>query len=101
MMLGAVRGTVVMSTNADRADRGRYLLVSPTGPDGSFSRGKAESLLLALDLVGAERGQVVLVSQGSSARNAGETRNAAVDAVVVGIVDLVDVAGRKEAYRAP
>lgn len=87
MMLARVVGTVTASRNADRVDRGRFLLVQPVdirddSPGVPF---------LALDAVQADRGQLVLVSQGSSCRQLPETRERAVDALIVGIVDELDL----------
>jgi microcompartment protein CcmK/EutM len=81
MILARVRGTVVSATRTDRIEGGRYLIVSPEGSGES---------LVALDLVQADREQLVLVSQGSSARQSTDTINTAVDAVIVGIVASVN-----------
>ena len=55
--------------------------------------------LVAVDSVGAGLGELVLFCQGSSARLAGGFKEAPVDAVIIGIVDVVDVLG-KEIYNA-
>jgi ethanolamine utilization protein EutN len=55
--------------------------------------------LVAVDSVGAGLGELVLFCQGSSARLAGGLKEAPVDAVIIGIVDVVDVLG-KEIYNA-
>ena len=57
------------------------------------------STLVAVDSLGAGEGEIVLVVQGSSARLAAEDKNSPVDAVVIGIVDTVDVA-KNILYRA-
>jgi microcompartment protein CcmK/EutM len=49
--------------------------------------------------VGAGVGEVVLVAQGSSARLTEVTRNKPVDAVIIGIVDKLDVVRSSEAAR--
>ena len=51
--------------------------------------------IVAVDSVGAGIGEMVLFCQGSSARLAPNLKDAAVDAVVIGIVDTVDVLGRE------
>ena len=58
-----------------------------------FRPGK--NTIVAVDSVGAGTGEMVLFCQGSSARLAPNLKNAPVDAVVIGIVDTVDVLGRK------
>ena len=55
--------------------------------------------VVAVDTVGSGIGELVLFCQGSSARLAGGMKDAPVDAVVIGIVDTVDVLG-KEIYSA-
>jgi microcompartment protein CcmK/EutM len=96
MFLARVVGTVVSTQNTDRIDRGRYLLVQPADESGSGSG----TPMIALDAIQANRDQLVLVTQGSSCRQLPETRDTAVDALIVGIVDTVDVAGSDGGYRA-
>ncbi len=55
--------------------------------------------IIAVDSVGAGIGELVLFCQGSSARLAANLKEAPVDAVIIGIVDAVDVLG-KEIYNA-
>jgi len=54
---------------------------------------------VAVDSVGAGIGELVLFCQGSSARLAPNLKDAPVDAVIIGIVDTVDVLG-KEIFNA-
>ena len=51
------------------------------------------SSVVAVDSVGAGVGELVLFTQGSSARLTHNTKGAPVDAVIVGIVDSVEVGG--------
>lgn len=51
-----------------------------------------EGFFVAVDAVGAGAGEVVLVVQGSSARQTAATENKAVDATIMAIVDKLDVA---------
>ncbi len=55
--------------------------------------------IVAVDSVGAGEGELVMFCQGSSARLAPNLKDAPVDAVIIGIVDSVDVLG-KEIYNA-
>ncbi len=50
------------------------------------------STVIAVDSVGAGIGETVLVAQGSSARQTTFTKNKPVDAVIMAIVDKLDVA---------
>lgn len=47
--------------------------------------------LVAVDMLGAGEGELVMITQGSSARLTPETKDLPVDTVVVGIVDSVHV----------
>ena len=51
--------------------------------------------VVAVDTVGAGIGEMVIFCQGSSARLAGGLKETPVDAVVIGIVDCVDVLGKQ------
>lgn len=51
--------------------------------------------IVAVDSVGAGIGEMVLFCQGSSARLAPNLKEAPVDAVIIGIVDSVDVLGKQ------
>ena len=55
--------------------------------------------IVAVDSVGAGIGELVMFCQGSSARLAPNLKDAPVDAVIIGIVDVVDVLG-KQIYSA-
>lgn len=51
--------------------------------------------IIAVDSVGAGLGELVMFCQGSSARLAPNLKDAPVDAVIIGIVDAVDVLGKQ------
>lgn len=53
------------------------------------------SSVVAVDTLGAGEGECVLFTQGSSARLTAGTKGAPVDAVIVGIVDTVEVQGQR------
>jgi len=86
MLLGFVKGSVVSTKTSDRLNGAVYLLVEEWSADNNPS-GK---FYIALDPLGTGEGEMVLVSQGSSARQTAFTKDTAVDAVVIGIVDRVD-----------
>jgi ethanolamine utilization protein EutN len=97
MFLARVEGSVV-STKKDASMGGRkLLLLRPQlvdDKDPTKFRGGANTIV-AVDSVGAGLGEMVLFCQGSSARLAPNLKDAPVDAVVIGIVDTVDVLGRE------
>jgi microcompartment protein CcmK/EutM len=89
MIFGTVTGTVVSTKKSDTTGGTAYLLVRMCGRDG----GPKEGYVVALDLVGAGTGEMVIVSQGSSSRQTDRTFQKPIDAVIVGIVDLVEEGG--------
>lgn len=101
MYLAKVEGAVV-ATKKDPTMGGRKLLIlRPMLVDDKdptrFRPGT--NTIVAVDSVGAGEGELVLFCQGSSARLAPSFREAPVDAVIIGIVDCVDVLG-KQIYSA-
>ena len=89
MILGKVVGTVVSNKRADQIEAARYLLIDQCDQQG---RGKND-FLVALDLIGAGYEEIVLLSQGSAARQTTITDNRPMDAIIIGIVDLIDEQG--------
>jgi len=89
MNLARVRGTVVASVRSDKVAGARWLLVEDCDAKGA---GKGE-YLVALDMVGADRGQMVLLTQGSSCRWTARTEDRPMDTLVVAIVDAIDQGG--------
>src|SRR5438876_7676628 len=101
MFLARVEGSVV-ATKKDPSMSGRkLLLLRPQLVDEKdptkFRPGA--NTIVAVDSVGAGIGELVMFCQGSSARLAPNLKDAPVDAVIIGIVDTVDVMG-KEIYNA-
>src|SRR6476646_8534585 len=101
MFLARVEGSVV-ATKKDASMSGRkLLLLRPQLVDDKdptkFRPGA--NTIVAVDSVGAGVGEMVMFCQGSSARLAGGLKDLHIDAVIIGIVDVVDVMG-KEIYRS-
>src|SRR3954468_11825689 len=100
MFLARVTGNVV-ATQKDKTLNGQKLLiVEPLNvkyDDATkqpASLGNTGRAIVAIDVVGAGEGQLVLVVQGSSARMTDVTKNLPADAVIVGIVDSAVFAGK-------
>jgi len=55
-----------------------------------------EATVIAVDSVGAGVGEIVLVAQGSSARQTTFTKNKPVDAVIMAIVDKLDISVKEK-----
>jgi ethanolamine utilization protein EutN len=89
MILANVVGTVVANKRADDTPDARYLLVEACNQK---AEGK-QDYYVALDMVSANRGELVLVTQGSPSRQTDYTFDHPFDAVIVGIVDLIDQGG--------
>jgi ethanolamine utilization protein EutN len=97
MFLARVEGSVV-ATKKDPSMSGRkLLLLRPQLVDEKdptkFRPGS--NTIVAVDSVGAGLGELVMFCQGSSARLAPNLKDAPVDAVIIGIVDTVDVLGQQ------
>ncbi|MBI5445405.1 MAG: EutN/CcmL family microcompartment protein [Deltaproteobacteria bacterium] len=89
MRIGLVIGSTV-ATIKDEALHGRKLLIfQETDPTGTPA-GPAQ---VAIDTVSAGTGDLVLVTGGSSAQRTVATREAPVDAVIVGVIDTLEVNG--------
>ncbi|MFA5970718.1 MAG: EutN/CcmL family microcompartment protein [Lentimicrobiaceae bacterium] len=86
MILGKVVGTVVSSTIHDGMKGSRYLLIEKTDQHGR----KKGDFLVALDIVGVANDELVLITEGSPSRETPLTVSKPVDALVVGIVDIID-----------
>jgi len=86
MILAKIVGTVVSTKKNDSIDGASYRLVESCTQDGST----LGSYFVALDLLGAGPGELVLVAQGSSARQTGISKDKPIDAVIAGIVDIVE-----------
>ncbi|MEW6301844.1 MAG: EutN/CcmL family microcompartment protein [Verrucomicrobiota bacterium] len=101
MFLARVEGAVVATKKEASMNGRKLLLLRPQLVDdkdpGKFRPGS--NTIVAVDAVGAGIGEMVMFCQGSSARLAAGLKEAPVDAVIIGIVDSVDVLG-KQIYNA-
>ncbi|MCS7009044.1 MAG: EutN/CcmL family microcompartment protein [Chthoniobacterales bacterium] len=101
MILARVEGSIVATKKNQKMTGSKFLLVRPLvvdTPDATSFR-EGQSTLVATDALGAGEGDIVLVVQGSSARLAMDNKDTPVDAVVIGIVDSVDI-GKRILYSA-
>ena len=100
MFLARVVGNVV-ATQKDKTLNGQKLfIVEPLmvkydeATKEPASLGNTGRAIVAIDAAGCGEGQLVLVVQGSSARMTEQTKNLPADAVIVGIVDSAEYAGK-------
>lgn len=89
MQLAKVVGTVVATQKSQRVDGLKMMILRPMTPDGSLD----SSYLVAFDAVGAGEGEIVLYATGSSARQTEATQNRPSDAVIMAIVDTIELDG--------
>ncbi len=87
MFLGKVIGTV-WSTKKDENLVGAKLLIVK---QLDLNLNEKDSFVVAVDSVGAGEGEIVLVATGSSSRQTEITKNKPVDAVIMAIVDKLDI----------
>ena len=93
MIIAKVVGKVV-ATVKDAGFDGKKLVVTHAHviKDGQLVPG--QNMIIANDELGAGEGDIVLVTQGSSARVAPGMKACATDAVVVALIDRIDAAGQ-------
>jgi ethanolamine utilization protein EutN len=89
MIIAKVMGSAVATLKHDLLKTTKLLLVSPTDVKGNVTG----EPFLAVDLVGAGEGELVIVSQGSSARVATGQGSSPADAAIVGILDSLQFEG--------
>ena len=91
MILGKVVGSV-WATRKDESLVGlKFMIVKHLNLDYS----EKEQFMIATDSVQAGIGDVVLIATGSSARQTSVTKNKCIDAVIMAVVDKLDV-GKKD-----
>jgi ethanolamine utilization protein EutN len=101
MILARVEGTVVATKKTKKMTGSKFLFVRPLLVDPArpqeFKLGN--NTLVTVDQLGAGEGDIVLIAQGSSARLGADDKDTPIDALVIGIVDTVDV-NKQIIYRA-
>jgi microcompartment protein CcmK/EutM len=89
MIVAKVMGLAVATLKHETLKTTKLLLVQPADSDGN----PHGELFLAVDLVGAGEGELVIVSQGSSARAVSGLNSSPIDAAIVGILDSLRFEG--------
>ena len=87
MIFAKIIGTIV-STQKDPNLKGKKLLLCK---EVDHEGNPLKSYHVAVDAVQAGEGNFVLLSYGSSARMTEETKNAPIDAVIMAIIDNVQI----------
>ncbi len=86
MILAKVIGTVWATRKDEKMNGLKLQIVRPV----DLQYKDKEGFFVAVDAVGAGVGEIVLVVQGSSARQTKQTENKPVDATIMAIVDKLD-----------
>jgi microcompartment protein CcmK/EutM len=87
VFLGKVIGTVWSTKKDENLVGAKFLIVRKLDLDLN----EKNDFVVAVDSVGAGEGEVVLVATGSSSRQTHFTQDKPVDAVIMAIVDKLDI----------
>ncbi len=86
MILGKIVGTIVTTKHSIPITGARFLLVEKCNQQ---AEGRGD-FLVALDPLGVGKDEVVMVSESTSAREIPLSQGKPIDALIVGIVDVID-----------
>ena len=94
MFMARVKGNVVTTQKVQNMTGRKLLIIEPlrASPDGKELTPTGQSFV-TVDSIGAGADDLVLATQGSSARMTEGTGDAPVDCVVIGIIDSINVLG--------
>ncbi|WP_026582315.1 EutN/CcmL family microcompartment protein [Bacillus sp. J33] len=91
MQMGTVIGNVWATRKEDDLTGLKFLIVQPESPNGA----SPEAPFIAVDRIGAGVGDQVLVTRGSAAANMSGDARLPIDALIIGIIDSIDVENRE------
>lgn len=96
MFLAKVTGSVVATQKVASMVGHKLLMVEPYRVDEKTKDRLVPTgrTFIVVDTLGAGVDDMVLICQGSSARLTPETEKLPIDAVVIGLIDTVDVGGQ-------
>ena len=89
MQLGKIIGTVVSTKKDEKLVGLKMQIVKHVDTNGK----PLNSFVIAVDSVGAGVGEIVLVAAGSSARQTKLTEGKPVDAIIMAIIDELEIGG--------
>ncbi len=90
MHIARVIGTTVSTIKDEKIKGSKLLIIRQTDHTGNEPLGLP---YVAVDLVDAGEGDLVLTAHGSSARQTFLTKDTPVDAVIIGVLDSLEVDG--------
>lgn len=82
MIVGKVVGSVVSTRKSERLVGSKFMIIEPVS-----SMSESKDKIVAVDMIGAGIGEMVLVALGSAARIGFDMDNSPIDAAIVGIID--------------
>ena len=91
MFLGKVIGTVWSTKKDEKLVGAKFLVVRKLDLDFN----EKNDFIIAVDSVGAGVDEIVLVATGSSSRQTDFTQDKPVDAVIMAIVDKLDIVNKQ------
>ena len=89
MRIALVIGSTVSTIKNEVIRGSKLLIVRNADTEGNATRDP----YIAVDTVSAGAGDLVMVTDDSSARYTNQTTNAPVDAVIVGVIDSLELGG--------
>jgi len=92
VQLARVIGSIVATRKSERLLGLKLLVAVPIDIETMTEKGAS---FITVDTVGAGEGEIVMWAGGSSSRQTEQTTNKPVDSSIVGIVDYVDILGRR------
>ena len=92
MQLAKVIGSMVSTRKCERLEGMKLLVAVPVDPETMEEKGAP---FVTADTVGAGEGEIVLWAGGSSSRQTDQTTGKPVDSTIIGIVDFVDIQGKR------
>jgi len=96
MFIAKVKGNVVTTQKVHAMSGRKLLIIEPVRvQEGKDQLNPTGQCFVAVDSLGAGTDDLVLVTQGSSARMTETTSDAPIDCVVIGIIDTVNALGRR------
>lgn len=89
MRIARVVGSAVSTIKSDALHGRKLLIVRPANPSDEL----IGEPFVAIDAIGAGVGELVLIAEGSAARYTDQTTGAPVDAVIMAILDSLELDG--------
>ncbi len=90
MLIARVIGTAISTIKDPKVKGSKLLILKQTNQLGD----ELGQPFVAVDLVDAGEGELVLTGHGSSARQTNITKDCPVDAVIMAVIDHLDVDGK-------